>query len=422
MKSSTTTKILCGLILAIIFAGSASGGGQSNPRSMAMGGAYTALAYGLEAGFYNPANLGLSLNKKFSLDLVTVGAEIKNNSFSLKDYNEYNGRFWNEEDKQAILDRIPAEGLRFNATAEASGMNFSIWRLAFNFRGRGESMLQLNKDPFELLLFGNEVRPGVYLNNNRGEAIAIGDASISYGQPLFKWTGGEFAVGATFHYFYGFAHQEIIEASGGILTTDSGFVGDAQAVIRSALGGSGQAVDLGASMIFAKNWVISAGLENLYSKIKWDKETEETRFTFQMDPVTLETLLDSEDDDSLTETSDTTYPIGSFTTTLPAQLKLGIAKLGRKLTIAFDWSQATSSKYSQSTNPRVAGGLEYKPIGLLPLRIGAATGGNKGTILSGGLGLHFGPFHMDMAIAGCGSFIPAASKGVAFAYGIGLRF
>ncbi len=422
MKYSTTTKILSGLALAVLLAGTVWGGGQSNPRSMAMGGAYTALAYGLEAGFYNPANLGLSLNRNFSLDLVTIGAEIKNNSFSLKDYNEYNGRYWNDGDKQAILDRIPAEGLRLNGVAEAAGLNFSIWRLAFNFRGRGESLLQLHKDPFELLLFGNEIRPGVTLNNNRGEAIAYCDASISYGQPLLKWAGGEFAVGATFHYIYGFAHEEIIEASGGVFTTDTGFVGDAQAVVRSALGGSGQAVDLGASMVFAKNWTISAGLENLYSKIKWNNETEETRFTFHMDPVTLETLLDSEDDDSLTETSDTTYSISPFATTLPANFKLGIAKIGKKLTLAFDWSQATSSKYSHSTNPRVAGGLEYKPIGFLPLRIGAATGGNKGTILSGGLGLHFGPLHMDMAIAGCGSFVPAASKGVAFAYGIGLRF
>ena len=58
-------------------------------RSAAMGGAFTALAKGVEASRYNPANLGLTDYRQNGLELISIGASINNNSFSLADYNNY---------------------------------------------------------------------------------------------------------------------------------------------------------------------------------------------------------------------------------------------------------------------------------------------------------------------------------------------
>lgn len=396
--------------------------GESNPRAMAIGGAYTALAMGLEASAYNPANLGLSKNHSFSIDLFSVGVNLKNNSFSLNDYNTYTGQFLTEDDKNAILEKIPAEGLQINLLTEAAGLSFSVGRLAFNFRGLGASKINLNKDPMELLLFGNAIIPDISLNDTRGEAWAIGDGTIAYGQPLRKWEDGELAIGASLHYLYGIINQKITHAEGGIVTTDSGFVGDGLMVIRSATGGSGVAFDLGMSMVFADNWIFSACWQNIYSKLNWSKDTEELLLTFDMQTINYDNLADTTINDSLVESSDTTYSIPSFSTTVPSVVKLGIARSYEKLTWALDWEQGTSPGASQSVNPRISSGIEYNHWGFLPLRAGISFGGNRGTLYSTGFGFHFGPYQFDMAIANSGSIIPGKTKGAAFACAMGLRF
>jgi hypothetical protein len=419
-KFLTTTMIIAALIAASQTPAQAAG--SSNPRALAMGDAYTALAYGLEAPSYNPANLGLAKNKSFSLDIFSVGVDIKNNSFSLADYNNYNGKYLNDNDKTDILNLIPSEGLKLNALAEASAMNFSVWRFALNVKGIGQSVAKFDRDPFELMLFGNAIKPDVSLSDTRGEALAVGDASLSYGQPLKTWQGGQLSVGASFHYLYGVAYEKIVEAQGGIYTTDTGYVGNGTMLIRQALGGQGQAVDLGVAVNFANNLVFSAGCQNVYSKIKWNKDTEETRFDFEMQPVTFQAMSDDAINDSLTETSDTTYDVASFSSTLPTVIRMGLARSGKHVTWSLDWTQGLSQGTIQSVNPRLSAGFEYNPISVFPMRIGAATGGNKGTMLSGGFGLYLGPMHIDMGLANYGTFQPNASKGATFACSMGFRF
>lgn len=422
MKKEHLIIITAALAIIALAAGPLYAWGESNPRAMAIGGAYTALALGLEAPAYNPANLGLSKNHSFSIDLFSVGVNIKNNSFSLHDYNTYTGQFLSDDDKDAILAKIPAEGLQINLLTEVTGLNFSIGRLAFNFRGLGASKINIAKDPMELLLFGNAIKPDISLDDTRGEAWAIGDGSMSYGQPMLKWEGGELTLGASFHYLYGIVNQKITHAEGGIITTDSGFVGDGLMVVRSALGGSGIAFDLGVSMVLADNWVFSAGWQNIYSKINWHKDTEELVLSFDMQPINYDNLTDTTMNDSLVVSSDTSYAIPSFSTTLPSVVKLGIARSYKKLTWALDWEQGTSCGASQSVNPRISAGLEYNPFGILPLRVGTSFGGNRGAIYSTGFGLHLGPYQFDLAMANNGSILPGKTKGAAFACAMGFRF
>jgi len=421
MKMNSLKIIAAAFGITMLTAGPLFAWGESNPRAMAMGGAYTALAVGLDASAANPANLGLSKNRSFTLDLFSVGLSVKNNSFSLSDYNEYTGQFLTDEDKNVILEKIPAEGLKLNVLTEVSSLNFSIGRLAFNFRGLGASKANFDKDPFELLLFGNAVKSEVNLSDTRGEAYAIGDGALSYGQSLLKWQGGELAVGATFHYLYGLAYEKIIYAEGGVATTDEGFVGDGEMIVRSALGGQGMAFDLGVALMFRNNWVFSASWQNIYSKINWNKETEELRYTFDMQPITFDDMAD-EDSDSLVESSDTTYSVAGFSSTLPTVVKLGIARSYKRLTWALDWEQGTSDGASQAITPRLSLGLEYRLVGFFPLRVGSSFGGDRGSIYSTGFGLYMGPLHLDLAVANNGSFNPSKTKGVHFAFGMGLRF
>lgn len=398
------------------------GWGESSPRAVAMGGAYTALARNIEAPYWNPANLGLSDGKSFSINLFNIGVGVKNNSFSLSAYDKYNGKFLTDGDKQDILNSIPADGLSLDLLAEVSVLNFSVSNFAVTYKGYAASSINLDRDPFELLLYGNAVMREVSFSNSRSEGYGIGDASLSYGRAIQKWQGGEFAVGASFHYLRGLAYQKILESDGGIVTTDTGFVGSGSMLMRTALGGSGYATDLGLSVRFEENWYFSAAWQNAFSKLTWNNETEEMLFTFDMQPITIEAMADSAESDSLVTSSDTTYSVDSFGSTLPSVFKLGLARKYHNMIWSVDWAQGFSDRPGLGVNPRISAGFEYKPIGFLPLRTGFGFGGDQGTVYSFGFGLHFGPFNFDLGLANSGSPLPSHTKGAKVALGMGLYF
>jgi len=413
---------LLGLVLAAAATGPAFGWGESNPRAIAMGGAYTALARNLEAPYWNPANLGLSDGKGFSINLFNVGIGLRNNSFTLSDYNKYSGKFLTDGDKENIINSIPSDGLSLDVLAEASLLNFSVGNFAATYKAYAASKANLDRDPFELLFYGNAVMRDVSLSNTRSEGYGIGDAALSYGQAIMQWNGGEFTVGGSAHYLRGIAYQKILESQGGVSTTDTGFVGSGSMTMRTALGGSGYAIDMGLAVRFLESWYFSAAWQNAYSKLIWNTDTEETYFMFDMQPITIESASDSTMSDSLVTSSDTTYSVESFSSDLPSVVKLGLARQYKKLTWSIDWSQALTIRPGQGINPRIAAGLEYRFISQLPLRAGMALGGNLGSTYSFGFGLHFGPFNFDLGVANSGSPIPTDTKGAQLALGMGLLF
>ncbi len=412
---------LCVLIL-LLSIGLAWGRGNSNARALGMGGSYTAVARGLDAPNWNPANLGLSDNNKYSVGIFSVGAGVKNNSFSLAAYNKYNGQFLTDGDKENILNSIPADGLRLDLIAEATALNFSVGNFALVSKGYAVSSLNIDRDPLELLFYGNTVVDEISLSDNYGEGYGIADISASYGHPVKRWEDGEMAVGGSFHYLRGIAYQKVVESEGMIATTDTGFVGDAHMAILSSLGGSGYALDLGLAVKFDHSWYFSAAWQNVYSKLVWDNETEKMIYSFDMEPITASDFSDSTTSDSLITSSDTTIAAESFSSDLPSTMKLGLSREFPKLILSLDWEQALKTRPGTGINPKIAAGLEYKPLKYLPLRTGISVGGRQGSLYSFGLGFHFGPYHFDLAIANSGSPFPSNTKGARLALGMGLYF
>lgn len=421
-NKESSTILIASLILTAALTGVAFGWGESNPRAIGMGGAYTALARDLEAPYWNPANLGLSEHRSFTINLFNVGCGLRNNSFSLSDYNKYTGKFLTDSDKEDILNSVPAQGLSLDVLAEVSALNFSVGNFAATYKGYAASKVNFDRDPLELFFYGNAVTREVSLNNTFSEGYGIGDAALSYGRAIDTWEGGEFAVGGSAHYLRGIAYQKIIQSEGGVITTDTGFVGGGSMTMRTALGGSGMAFDAGLSVRFNQSWYFSAVWQNMYSKLVWNNETEEMFFTFNMEPITIEAASDSTLSDSLVTSDDTTYSVESFPSDLPSMVNLGLAKQFRKLTLALEWSQALATRPGQGINPRIAAGVEYRPLKYFPFRAGMSLGGNRGSLYSFGLGMHFGPFNFDLAMANSGSPIPTNTKGAQLAVGMGLYF
>ncbi|RKY51960.1 MAG: hypothetical protein DRP89_08420, partial [Candidatus Neomarinimicrobiota bacterium] len=147
---------------------------QMTARGLGMGGAYTALARGVHAPIWNPANLGLPDNPKFSMTFFSIETGVWNNSLNKGMYDKYfvNGTkdqdgniVWEQQDVEDILNHIPDDGLGLNAEVFVRTLCFSAGRFALSFGANVGSFVQLDKTLFELPLAGNELNKKYTLNN-----------------------------------------------------------------------------------------------------------------------------------------------------------------------------------------------------------------------------------------------------------------
>ncbi|UCD18328.1 MAG: conjugal transfer protein TraF [Candidatus Zixiibacteriota bacterium] len=391
--------------------------GLSAARAVAMGGAYTGLAKGVYAPLYNPANIGLRGHRQIGIEIIGAGVRINNNSLTLNDYNDYTGSLLTEADKTDILNKIPIEGLKISADAEASALSVSLGSVVFAFNGLAATEANLGKDALRLILNGNDFNETFSLDGMYSEAVAYATFGVSYGIALISVGSRQLAIGATAKYVRGIAYEEVSEIGGSATTLITGFEGEGNIAIRTATGGSGYGLDVGAALRLSNNYTVGLTFNNLFSHINWNDETEEHGYYFRFDSAT----ADNMDIDSLLISEDYSRGIDAFSTTMPTIMRLGIANTSGKLLWAVDWEQGFRPGAGTSSKPRIAAGAEYRAFAFLPVRAGYAMGGGKTAAISGGPGFDFGMFYMDFAISNHSSFNFSNSKGLHFAFSAGLR-
>ena len=392
--------------------------GQSSARSVAMGGAFTSLATGVEAFRYNPANLGLQGYQKSGMEVIGIGANISNNSFSLDDYNKYSGAIITSEDKEYIMGRVPDEGLSISADVEASAIAFSTGPFAFFTTGVGQAEINLNKDLIDLIMNGNTFGDTIEVTGSYSDAIGYVAGGISYGLPIYTFGSKQLAVGLTVKYIRGIGIEQVTELEGLAATYETGFAGEGHMTARTATNGTGYGIDFGAALQLNDSYTVGARITNFLSSITWTKNTEEHSYIFSFDTMTAENMSDD-----YIVSEDYSIDIPSFKTRLPAVMNIGIANTSGNLLWAVDWEQGFQRKAGSSKKPRISAGVEWKGlIKMLPLRTGFATGGNKTTAFSFGAGIHLNPIYIDFAAVSGATLSPYSSKGLNIALTTGILF
>jgi hypothetical protein len=416
--SSMKVTVLALVCLLLVISSLASASGLSNARAAAMAGAYTSLAKGYYSPSFNPANLGFASRQMKGFGLIGAGVSIKNNSFSLEDYNNYTGATLTDKDKQYLLNKIPAEGLVVSADAEVNALAVGYGSFVFSMSGIGAAEINLGREPVELLLQGNTMSDTLNLDDMYGEGYGLASFNLSYGRLVYKQMDRQLSVGATMKYLKGLGVEEIIELNGKTVTLATGFEGAGSMVARTANGGSGYALDLGAALQVNKTYTVGVTFFNFLSGISWNDNTEEHRFEFEFDTLTITNMSK----DSIITSSDTTIEIGSFKTHLPSYFKVGVARTTGSLSLALDWEQGFKKRAGSSSTPRVSTGAEYQLLSFMPVRAGFGVGGRQGTTFAGGLGFSFSVFHLDLAAANYNAVFGSSGKGLNFALNTGFRF
>jgi hypothetical protein len=392
--------------------------GLATGRSVGMGGAYTQVATGAEASFWNPANLGLADDSKINLSILSVGVNAGNNALTLSQYNQYNGSFLTSEDKQTILNSIPSDGLNASLGANILGFGISRGNLALFLCGRGTSDLLLPKDPVQTLFFGNQINDTVVFSGSDAEAFAAMDLGLSWGRSVWKKDNKEVLLGITARYVRGLTYQKVEQAEGEIFTLETGINGEGDFSVRSASGGWGYGLDFGAALQHKKNWSFGLSFANLISQIRWSKNTEQRVYQVQVDSL----LAQDFDVDSMIIEHSYTEGISPFTTRIPISMRAGVAYRKDRYIISFDLEKGLSKGTGVTNRLAASLGAEYLLATYLDLRGGISLGGDEGVALSSGVGFNLGVYHLDLGLAVQRGLWPAKSKGMNIAISNGFRF
>jgi hypothetical protein len=470
-------RFACALGLVGLMTGSAAaiGYGDTQPRAMGMAGSYTSMARGVESLYWNPANLALADSPKYSLPLnLGFTYMLENNSWSISDYNDFNGDFIDEDMKDDLLADIDRDGLQFNTDVGLflpliGGAAFPMpWGLqsamAVNVRFGVEG--QVPGDMIEFLLRGNQFErerlaqgrdPNYDIAEWDGQAWALGVFSWGFAKPWMPAAVepyvSQFTVGTTLKVIGG-GMGEVIESDGGFVTRVSGTQMEASGVARSG-GGVGFGIDLGVAGVSKDGRTTgSLSLVNLLDVMNWSIDAQqdsvfvianglnalsftgadglEEIFDNPREVVVngvVDTLFRADVDSATWAEGDPVFrkdqDVDSFGNSLPAMLRFGVSHTPfPRLTVALNYDQAFSSGFGISSTPRVSLGGEYRLVDWFPLRMGLSAGGRAGS--SSALGFAFGPFTvkrfrlvlLETAVVNRGGILPGVSQG--FGYSINL--
>lgn len=372
--------------------------------------AFTVLPGGAGAVEYNPANLALDPIRH--LELVGLSSAVGNNSYSLADYRRFNGAYWDEAEKQEILQKIDGEEFTLDGRAQVRLLGITMGPYALTTESRLASSMAMPKEAFELLLFGNTVGETFSLEGSAGSAIVFTELRLSGA----RLVGRTWSAGASLKYLEGWAYGELLEAEGGLTTTIDHITGGGQLRSNTAQRGRGYGLDLGVTRAIGRTWRAQLAVRDLFGHIRWSGGVEEQLTTFVVAGATL-----GGDDAEVVIVETETYPIQEVTTHLPAIYSAAIARQGVRWYSGAQMEIAAANAYGATTTPRCVGTLGYLPWDRLALYAQLGVGGKVGPSVGGAGTLLLGRFMLQGGIQSWGTFNPFGSRGVGFRAGLGLR-
>lgn len=407
------------LCLHLIMNTSAAQTHPSNGRAFAMGGAYLTLATGVEAARWNPANLGLREAPRLSFMLPSFGVGVSNNAFDQADYNLYNGKKLSSSDKQNILQRLPLSGWNFRLGSGADLFGVSARNMAVLAGVEIISEANLPYDFVDLALNGNAMNRQYDFAGTRGSAMAMATVGVSYGRAIFlPQKSLKLALGATAKYLRGFSFFEITQAQGHVRTTTAGIFGEGRAQARTANGGHGFGLDLGANLTIKRSWQLGLALRNVASFVHWRDNVRLYEYGVHADSLTLVAV--ETDEDAVFNNASQKTSGRAFFINLPPQVHLGASRQWQRVLLAADLVQNLKAAYGAVLAPELRCGAELQVVPGIPLRGGVRFGGRHKLGSAVGFGVHAGEFEIDLAVGALGGLVPLHGKGMGFALSMSL--
>ena len=397
---------------------------SGDARSLGMAFSSSADARGVEQIGQNPAALALHNGPNFELNLVSFAGGGFLNGLRYSIYDQYftTGDTLSSADIDDIISTIPASGLRASAFSRLTLLAFYSRSLSLSIGAIGNGTVTQPYDFFELLLKGNGQLGKTYtVLPQNGAGFGALEVSIAtskeFSLPFFDF----FAVGGAIRYLSGLNYAEVTRSEGIIDNQSSGINLQINLEGRRAEGGSGVAADFGAIAIWNKQWTFGLSFINLIGGIKWSTFTEQYVATIQSNqPLT---FPDAINDSTIISQQDTAFTIAPFKTQLPVIMDFSVAyRFSSSIIFTGEYEQALENGMGWTTTPRIAVGMEYTGLKVIPLRAGFNLGGRIGPAFALGTGLNFHFLYLNLGMMWRGGLTPGSIKGLAIGTTLRLRF
>jgi hypothetical protein len=246
----------------------------------------------------------------------------------------------------------------------------------------------------------------------------VGEISASYAR-AFRAADGPLSMGLSIKLIRGIGYFDLVRAAGDLVTTNDGVTGAGELVARTAQGGWGYGVDLGAWRALGPAWTASLAVQDLAGRVRWGRCVEEHTTTFHVRDATLEDLEDDPDD--LVDEATETRGIGAFERRIGPVVVAGVAWKRGRYTGAADLRKSFEQGSGRVRRPLVAAGVEAYVASWLTARGGIGIGGWDDFATALGLTFSPGPVRVDVAMLAPGGLVPFTGRGVGAGIAIGLE-
>jgi hypothetical protein len=414
-------------------------------RSVGMGGAGMVFARGVDAIEWNPANLALEGGWNLSLGEVgtsalVTGADLPalQNMFEFELPGFLGGPATGTQ--QEAVAALPASGLGFATVSEGylSGLAADqsdgavpspgdglptigvTWgQFGVRIRSRAMGEIRLSKELVDLIVNGfDPSRLNEYQIGNTGfRTASYSEITGSYGTLL----GERMALGVNVRYVKGHKLTEGRFFEPVLDLVDEIAVFNAVAI--EAPGGSGYGVDVGFALDLLAGLRVSASATNIIQKMTWDDgliaheaalvtcESSSSSSQCDNDPSLNDSFDDDRDPEELiddfqasevdpasmsiyvAQTLQDLFPDAYF----PTVFRAGVGwRAGGTAIELVGASVSPQGRQHSQWDERISLGIEQR-LWFLTLRAGGAKGSDGLQVLSGGLGLGFGPVKLDVS-------------------------
>lgn len=415
-------------LTAAILITQASGQLYMQPRSISLADAYATQARGSDALGWNPANLGLKGNPKFSLNFGVIplvpfpSLQIHNNALSpARVYNHILiGTYLDDKAKGEILDFFGDDGLVITPLVQMRILNLSLKSWAFTIGAEVTGKAVAPHSLFNFALFGNRFDEPIDLSETDLQLQSVITIGLAHGWqlnnlPWIKDHVEQLAVGLGVKALVGLGYAGFEDFEARLTTHYDGVSAEGNVLGRAGIGGKGFALDLGAAAQINDKIAANIAFNNLFGSIKWGiGPTKAIHYSLSTEIPS----SDFSEADSILKANmqDTVYESGAFSSDYPAYMLLGGEyRLMSNWRLMAAYRQGFSRNFATSPVPAISVGTEYYPISWLPLRFGLAFGGNEGFKWGCGSGLNFKHWRLNWGFSQVGGFFNHG-RGIAFSF------
>jgi hypothetical protein len=415
------------IIIILIITCIASLYATNTPSSIPYSGSYMQRAKGVDAIYWNPANLP-NLETRAEMQILPLSYRIYNNALSIDLYNELMVDTLSQDLKDKFLNEMDGN-LNVN-------MEFNTILFGYATKGFGlalgsyfTSYAKIDENYLNLILNGNEYDQDYVFSkkNNDMNFLAMQDITVAFGGYKLNKLVPKYLTNIP-DINYGFSVSLLSGASGkmdkfnGLFKASDEGLNLNQDMTINYGGGYGFKGMLGfSSEVFtSKNQSLSMGMtfDNLLGMFSNSISCEAKEFKITADNVYVVNL----DDDFYTQ-QDTTYSIDSFSTDLPMKFAMGFLYQYKDLSASLDISKYSKESAFGSDEMDTAFALEYDILGFMPVQFGHQFGNDSHpSVTSYGLGLRWKYWETGLGFQFYDAFAGQSSKGTSLSLQMKFRF